>query len=496
MKTVAGTICFALLCTIVFCAGCMLGPDYKRPEFVVEPDADFENVPDNWPDPNVTDTVGPWWQTFNDPILDDLVTTALENNNDLKSAAARVLESQALLDQSHGIWFPQVAYSADRTRAKTVFNLGGDTIGTLATSYSHGLSINYMVDFFGKLKRAERAALDDFLAATENQNALVHSIIAQVVASRVQIDTRQQLLDIANANIESWKKTLNIIETRYSRGLVTSLDVHLAREKLASAQATALQLHQSVILASHGLDVLLGKRPATSEPLPDSLPDMPDLQPIPAGLPAWLLDRRPDVKSAELRLAGATERIGVSIAEMFPDLTLTATGGYRSDTFRELTNSENQVYSAIIGVAAPIFTGGSLEAGVDAARARAAQATADYAGTILRAFREVEDALVKEQLLTQRIKHLKTSFDEAVRAEELAKDRYSRGLEKVLIVLDTERTRRIAENEYVLTKAELFNTRIDLFLALGGDWSLRQYPQPQAYSLSDDNNDDPGVNDG
>ena len=249
----------------------MLGPDYKRPEFVVEPDADFENVPDNWPDPNITDTVGPWWQTFKDPILDDLVTTALENNNDLKSAAARVLESQALLDQSHGIRFPQVAYSADRTRAKTVFNLGGDTIGTLATSYSHGLSINYMVDFFGKLKRAERAALDDFLAATENQNALVHSIIAQVVASRVQIDTRQQLLDIANANIESWKKTLNIIETRYSRGLVTSLDVHLAREKLASAQATALQLRQSVILASHGIDVLLGKRPATSEPLPDSV---------------------------------------------------------------------------------------------------------------------------------------------------------------------------------------------------------------------------------
>jgi len=248
--------------------------------------------------------------------------------------------------------------------------------------------------------------------------------------------------------------------------------MHIAKENLAAAKAIEPQIEQSVILARHSLDVLIGQRPATTAALPETLSDLPELVPVPIGVPASLLDRRPDVRQAELAVAAASERIGVSIAEMYPDLTLTAGGGFRSDTFSKISAHEGEVYSTIISLAMPIFTGGRLKAGVLAARARTEQAAANYAGTILVALREVEDALVAERMLSRRLVQLEKRLSEALLAEKLARQRYLQGVEQILIVLETERRRRIAENELVIAKGELWNARINLFLALGGDWKL------------------------
>jgi NodT family efflux transporter outer membrane factor (OMF) lipoprotein len=278
------------------------------------------------------------------------------------------------------------------------------------------------------------------------------------------------LLNIAHENIRSRKETLQIVERRYSQGLVPPLDVHLARENLADVTSLEPRIRQALILSQHSLDVLLGRVPASSEELGETLAELPDLSPVGLSVPASLLDRRPDLRAAEMQLAAATERVGVNVAAMFPDLTFSGTWGTRADSFRGLGFTEAEVYSLVMQLMTPVFAGGRLKAGVDAAEARVEQAAANYAQVILVAMREVEDSLVEQQLLTERLEQLKVRLVEATSAEKLARSRYQRGLEKILIVIDTEQRRRLAENEIALTMGNIYNARINLYLALGGDW--------------------------
>ncbi|MHC5091982.1 MAG: TolC family protein [Planctomycetota bacterium] len=320
----------------------------------------------------------------------------------------------------------------------------------------------------------------------------MNAVVAQVIGTRIDIATQQRLLEINAQTISNWEKALEIIDRRYQQGLSPAVDVYIAKENLANAKSQKPRIEQSLILSLHALDVLCGRAPETTKDLAKTLPKLPELSPIPAGLPADLLDRRPDVRSAEMRLAAGTERIGVSIAQMYPDLTLTATGGYASEHFRDLTLSENQIYAAILNVIAPVFKGGRLKAGVEAAEASARQSAAQYAGAVLNAMREVEDALVKQQKLSQRIRQLTDRFEQAQQAERLAVDRYTQGVDKILLVLETERRRRLAENELALSQGDLWKARVELFLAIGGDWGIEETKtiaaakQTEKISMGDD----------
>lgn len=457
----------ALICILI--QGCMLGPDYMRPQTPATSAESFVNTPS---DANELAEVADWWRHFADPVTAEMVQTALKDNYDLKAAAARVQESIAIGAAVHGSRLPDVSYSGNRLRSKSSFNLPTGRVNFISQTYSQDLSINYITDIFGKLKRSDLAAAADITATMDDRIALTHSIVAQVVRSRVRMATQQSLLAIANANIKSRRDTLRIVERRYEQGLSDPLDVHLAKENLASAKAIAPRLQQSAILTSHSLDVLLGRRPATSKQLNFELKDLPPNPAPPAAIPAGLLDRRPDVHAAEMRLEAATNRIGVSIAAMYPDLTFTASGGFRSDTSSMIFDDDGQVYSAIFALASPIWKGGQLRAQVKAAKARAEQATHNYAQTVLVAMREVEDALVKQNLLAERIDALKVAVNEAYKAENLARTRYSRGVERLIILLETERRRRNVENELAIATGERFEAGIDLFLALGGDWDV------------------------
>jgi len=486
---------------------CTVGPDYSRPKTVVDDIDTYANTPEVVRQDVLVDDIDPWWTQFGDPITTELVRQALINNNSLKSAAANVLQSKALLDQSHGSRLPDVSVSGSRTKAKTSsppIMEGGRRIVSHSTAYAADASVSYIVDFFGKLKRTEQAAVADYLSAQATREALTHAVIAQVVKARVQIARSQRLLNIAQETTKNRQQALKIIERRYNSGLVSPLDVYIARENLAASRSLEPQLEQALILAKHSLDVLLGQRPDGSDLLPETLPELPDLEPVPMGLPAALLDRRPDVRSSELDLAAATERIGVSIAALYPDLTLTASGGYRSERLSKLTIADADVYSVIMSLSAPIWKGGQLRAQVDYSKAAAQKATADYAETVLIALREVEDALVKQQKLQERYELLKKRLQEATKSEKLARQRYLGGakgvggVESILLMLDTERSRRAAENLLVETASDLFNARVDLFLALGGDWD--EAPADPEFSqnanINKSDTPDPGATDG
>lgn len=468
---------FVLVCAVL--AGCMVGPDYSRPETAADTPDGYFHAGTNNEDVNDFADVDRWWERFGDPITALLVRETLENNYNLKAAAARMLQAQASLAEIRGRRLPDVSYNLSRDRSKRSFNFGGLGGGgrftVMSTTWSQNISVTYILDLFGKLKRSERAAWAQMLAAEANEQVLVNSIIATVINARVNIATIQRRLAIARANIESRRKTLEIVERRYGQGLVGPVDVRLARENLAASKVLEPVIELSLVTAHHALDVLLARRPGSSDELPQTLADLPDLGPVPVGLPASLLDRRPDVRAAELSLRAANERIGVSIAQLYPDLTLTGSYGYSDDKLENIFKYDGtQMYSAISRLAQPVFKGGQLKAQIDASKARYAELAANYAGTVLTAMREVEDALVTGQMLQTQLKHARVRFREAKAAQSLSRQRYQRGVERILAVLESERRCRMSEEELTVLKGQLWTTRVNLFLALGGDWDYNE----------------------
>ena len=479
MKRTLASICGIFVLGCAMYSGCMVGPDYSRPETPAETSETYIHAGASQQDVNdFTDADG-WWEGFGDPITAQLVRQALQNNYDLKAAAARVLQAQAVLAEMRGRQWPDVSFNLSRDRSKRSFNLGGGPFGggrfsVMSTTWAQDFTVNYILDLFGKLKHSERAAWADMLASEASGQALTNSIIAGVINSRINIATMQRRLSITRANTESRQRTQEIVERRYAQGLVGPVDTRLARENLAASKATEPAVELSLITARHALDVLLARPPGSSEELPETLEELPDLEPVPIGVPARLLDRRPDVKAAELALRSANERVGVSIAQLYPDLTLTANYGANADEWRDIWESYSETYALLMRLAQPIFRGGQIRAQIDAAEARYAELAANYAGTVLTAMREVEDALVSEQMLQSQLQHTECRFREAKAAEELSRQRYQQGLTGFLVVLETERRRRISEEQLTILKGQIWTTRVNLYLALGGDWNNQQ----------------------
>jgi len=291
-----------------------------------------------------------------------------------------------------------------------------------------------------------------------------------VIKARIDIAILQQRLSIQRRSTKTQKQTLEIVEQRYRQGLAGPADVRAARQNLAAARAAEPVIELSLATAYHTLDVLLARRPGTSAPLPPMLQEPEKLEPVPVGLPAALLDRRPDIKAAEFNLRAINERLGAGIAQLFPDLTLTGIWGRSGDRWRDIWKKETEIYSAVTSLAQPVFKGGQLQAGIDAAKAQYEQAAQAYAATVLKALREVEDALVAEQMLQRQIGEAQTGLNEAIAAEKLSFERYKNGVGSVLTVLEAQQRITAAENQLVLLKGNLLTARVNLFLALGGDW--------------------------
>ena len=464
--------------------GCTLGPDPQRPLTVIDQAERFAHAPEDVPEASPSE-VEPWWRSFADDATSQLVEEALTANTDLRAAAARVLEAQAQLRGARGARWPEATVGAGASRTKNSFTLPEiGRVATFSTTYSTSLDISYQTDLFGRLKRTQEAAWADLLAQEAGRQTVVHSVIAEVVRARAQLSTRTRAVHLARETRDSWAETLETTERRFRSGLTEALNLRLARENLASAEAGLVLAKQQLAQTRLGLDVLLGRRPGTGEAPSELLAPLPDLEPVPLGLPVDLLDRRPDLRQAEMRFAAATSRIGVALANLFPSLSLAGSLGSNSDTLSDLLSSETVVYNALANLVAPIFNAGQRRAEVAATRARAEQAAASYAGAILTALREVEDALIRDRAAGERLVHLDTQVTEARAAKDIADARYRRGVLPLLQLLETERRLRQAETSLVNAQSDTWNTRVDLFLALGGDWTAEDSSDPPSPALA------------
>ena len=489
----ATTVVVATLALVVL-AGCAVGPDYERPDPVAP-------VPGGWTNqaavreagsgapaaPTMADALpdadtGPawkWWTAFGDTTLDGLVADALVHNNDLVAAAGRVLEARALLGGAKSAQWPTVEVGGTASRTKSSQNVLQIPVSPYSNLFDASATLRYEVDLWGRLSRGKEAALAALIASEQDRRTVAQGLIAEVVRTWLVIRELQLQVALTQRTVTNFEQNLVTVRERYARGLVSPLDVHLASQNLAAARATEPAFNQQLSAARRRLEILVGRYPSGAIIASDLDTDdgtlvsalMPaPLEPVPAGLPADLLERRPDLQAAEARLHASVARIGEAKALLYPRISLTGSAGSKSRELGDLFTQGTDAWSLVGNLMMPLLNRGATRAQMEAARARAQQATAAYRQAVLQAFGEVENALDQDVFQARQERYLTDSAEQARRAVDLAQDRYRRGLDGLLITLESQRRLFNAESQLLTTQRARRSARVNLIQALGGPW--------------------------
>lgn len=414
---------------------------------------------------------GAWWRDLGSPKLAAAVEEALRRNHDLKAAWARLDAAAAQARIAGASLYPQLGFSADARRQQQVFvglpipGREGSALKSLSSSHGINFNVSWELDVWGRVRAAKRAAAADFQAAQEDYRAAMASLAAQTAKAWIAAVEARKQLELAQATAAIFERTARQVRRRYERGLRGALDLRTALHNAESARATVAARRAARDAALRRLETLLGRYPGGTLPLEEDLPR--GLKPIPAGLPSELLGRRPDVAAAERRLAAALERVKEAKRAFLPSISLTATGGRASSRLEDLVKDEVTIWALAGNLAQPLFQGGRLRANLSLNRANARQALERYLSTALTAFREVEAALAAEEFFAEQEAALARAAAQARRAEQLAEDRYLRGLEPFLTLTDAQRSLYNLESQCLAARRQRLENRIDLCLALG-----------------------------
>lgn len=406
---------------------------------------------------------GAWWQAFADPVLDGLVERAAAANNSVQVAAARVVQARALLRAADADRLPQVGAGAGVSRATDAAN--GNRPGTLL---SVGATLSYELDLVGRLQGASRAAALDAQASEallRNARLLVQADVAQTYLALRAADEERALV---RDTVAAYRDTLGLIERRYSAGDVAELDVVRVRAQVAATESEALALDRRRAELEHALAVLVGA--AASDFRVEPADWRTALPLIPAGVPSTVLTRRPDVAAAQHAMQAAQQRVGIAQAAWFPELALTASGGYASPELSDLFKAGARTWGIGALLSLPIFDGGRREAGVQRAGAELDAALAGYREQVLVAFRDVEDQLSALRLLAEQAEAQSRAVAAAGRATLLSGSRYRNGLVSQLDLLDAQRSELANRRQALQVKAAQYQATVGLVRALGGGW--------------------------
>lgn len=466
MRFVAST---TLISLAVLLSACAVGPDYRAPDTAV---SEFARA-------DAADVVAEpfeaaWWEQFGDPILSTLVERALANDLDLQIAAARVDEARALSRATRRGRWPgtTVELARDERRAQQP---GFTTERIEAESYESGIATFWELDLFGRVRRSVEAAEAETQAAEGDLQAAQVLVAAEVAATYLELRGAQKRLEVAQANRDSQRETLELTQIRLDLGRGTELDVASAAARLAATEAGIPPLVAAEAAAAHRLSVLIGEPPGTLDSELAAREIVPRLTTLAVGSPESLLRRRPDIRAAERALAAAVARVGVAHADLFPRLTLSGFIGFIAGDADALGESTSRAWSITPVLAWAGFTG--ERALLVAAEARADGALAAYRRTVLRALEETENAFVIYGQNRRRLVAAVAQVDASRRAAELARIQYREGALDFLRLLDAERTVLEAEDAVAAAETDLNTSVVLIYKALGGGWEVAPNPQ-------------------
>ncbi len=460
--TIVAAVAAALL------AGCAVGPDYQRPALPLPVQypagADAAGAAD-------AQVPAQWWTLYGQPELDRVVAQALERNRDIEQAVARVEQADALARQAGAALLPRVDLGASAGRAR-VSPLTVPPNGGTGNQYQLGLSASFEIDFWGRLRRTREAARAQLLASSYARDTVNLSVAALTAQAWFGLRALDEQVALTASTLQTREEGLRLFNLRLQGGTSSQLDIEQA-EGLRAASAVLLRdlrrqrslLQTQLGVLTGQLDLALPEAPLASLPMPP--------QP-PAGLPSTLLERRPDVRSAEQQLAAASARIGAARAEQLPTVSLTGTFGFESAELGDLLKSPSRIWSVGAGLAQPLFDGGRLAARTDQAIAVHREAQGAYRGVVEDAFKDVADALANLQAAKGSQEDLARAERSASNALKLAKARYDVGYSGNLDLLDAQRTAAAAQLDVVRNRQAQLAASVDLFRALGGGWQAPQ----------------------
>jgi multidrug efflux system outer membrane protein len=461
-KSAARILCGVILALLT---GCMtVGPDYKRPVI---------DTPAAWriEEREVRDLANTaWWQQFNDPVLNGLVGTAMEQNKDLLIATARIEEFFGRYFSTRGDQFPSAGGNADafRQRLSEKGFSRFDGKDNPYNQYEAFLNAGWEIDFWGKFRRATEAARAELLGTEEGRRTVVLTLVGAVAAAYVDIRALDKQLEITQRTADSRKGTLELFQLRFQNGIISEVDLSQAESEYEDALARIPDFERTIGQTENALSVLLGRNPG---PIARGLTlDELILPVVPAGVPSELLERRPDILRAEQALIAANARIGVAKSLYFPTISLTGAFGTVSTDLSNLFTASSRAWNYGVPVSVPLFTAGRIGGEVKAAEATEKQAVLSYQQAIQNAFREVDDALLDRSKSGQRLDALSRQLKALNNYARLARMRYDEGYTSFLEVLDADRSLFNVELAHTTGQNALFRSLINIYKSMGGGW--------------------------
>jgi outer membrane protein, multidrug efflux system len=456
----------ALLPVLTLLAGCTVGPNYKRP--TVNVPTDYRGVMPAQPATVASLGNEKWWDVYQDPVLTQLIHTALQQNYDVRIAAIRVLQAQAQLGIVLANQFPSASVGAG------VFSQQNAKVSSLFPAYQVNagqinLSVIWNLDFWGKYRRQTEAARAQMLASEWGQQAVISSLVANVATAYFQLRALDAELEIAKRTLGSRQQSLQLTQVLETHGSASDLDVSQSEQLVYTASESIPDLERQIQLQENLLSILLGENPGsiprgralTEQPVPDS---------VPAGLPSELLERRPDVLEGEANMMAANAQIGVAKAAFFPSIALTGTGGLESNQLSRFISAPSEAWLGALSVAQPIFEGGALRSQLKLSRAQYQETVLAYEQTVQSALEQVSNALIASQKDRQFREQQELLVQATERSDRLSLILYKQGGASYLQVLTNETNYFSAELNLVEAQLNERLALVQLYQSLGGGW--------------------------
>src|SRR5262245_15288869 len=462
---------------LAFVSGCAVGPDYVRPASVAPASYKSTNALGAWKEAKPLDNIpkGAWWEIFGDETLNNLENRAAAANQELRAAVARVDQARAVARVTRSELLPTLSFNPNYTRERFAPNQVPGFGEVTANTFRVPLDLSYEIDLWGRVRRSFESARAD----AEASLAAFHNVLLTLQADVAQNHFALRALDAEIAAVAGTvglrKEQVRLVRSRFEGGIGNELDVARAETELATTEAEEASLLQRRSQLENAIGILVGANPSNFQLAAlDAAKWNPQPPEIPAGLPAELLERRPDVAEAERQLAAANARIGVAKAAFFPALSLTGSGGYVSADIDSLFKWDSRVWSIGPSISLPIFTGGRNRANYQRSQAAFNEAVANYRQRVLVAFGDVESSLAGIRHLSDQAAAQQRAVTSARRAAELANERYRAGIVSYLEVVDASREALQSERANSQVTGQRLIATVQLIKALGGGWTEQQ----------------------
>ena len=478
MKRRLDILLVALAILAVLLPGCEVGPNYVQPR-VEQPPA-FKSQASTQPAPPIR---AEWWRLYQDPVLDQLIATANQSNQNLRQAVARVDQARALARVAASFLLPTVTADPSYTRTRTSKNrasvITGSPVGlsSVSNDWRIPFDLSYEIDVWGRVRRTVESSNAQAVAAADDLAVVrltVQTDVATFYYTLRALDAQEQILQ---KTLASYTEQVRLVTAQLKNGIVGPIDLYQAQSQLEATQAQLRDVQRARADEEHALAVICGRPAPVFSVAADPLLEVVAPS-VPVGLPGQLLTRRPDVVESEQNVVSFNAQVGVATAEFYPTFSLTGAAGFESASFGNILDWQSKMASIGPSVSFPIFEAGRLQANLEAAKAQYRQAVAAYVNQVLTAYSDVENALTDLHALTDEVGRMRAAVAASQDYVRIARVQYQQGLVNYLIVIDAERT--LLTNQLTLSQDlnQQMNASVHVIQALGGGWSSEKEGKP------------------